>query len=137
MTCPFCKLKTDRNTIIEQFETCYVMFSNPRLVSGHLLVIPKRHIAKLSELNIKEKKELVNTTIKYQEKILKYYPGTQIKQNYMPFVPDGKLKLTHLHIHIVPRENQDEIYTKALINETKLFKELTKKESLEWIKKLK
>ena len=45
------------------------MFSNPRLMEGHLLVIPKRHVEKLSELNEEERKELFDTVIEYQEKI--------------------------------------------------------------------
>jgi ATP adenylyltransferase len=135
MTCPFCEIDPNKNRVIAEFKTCYVMLSNPRKVSGHLLIIPKRHVAKLSEMNDKERKEILDTTIIYQEKILKYYPGTEIKQNYMPFVPDNRLKVTHLHIHIAPRENNDKIYQK-LKGEAKLFKKLTETEILEWIKKL-
>lgn len=136
MNCPFCETDNDRNRIIRRFKTCYVMFANPRLVPGHLLVIPYRHVARFSELDHIERQELLDIIIEYQEKILKHYPGTQVQQNYMPFVPDSRRKVTHLHVHIKPRDDRDEIYLKVISSENTLYTDLTESEANEWMQKL-
>ncbi len=89
------------------------------------MVIPKRHIEKLSELNKEEKKELLETIIEFQEKILsKISKGCDIRQNYRPFQNQDNLKVNHLHIHLQPREFKDELYKKSQITEKEIFREL-------------
>ncbi|PIZ88519.1 MAG: hypothetical protein COX90_04175 [Candidatus Nealsonbacteria bacterium CG_4_10_14_0_2_um_filter_38_17] len=66
MDCPFCNINKEKTRIIKEGKNVFVVFSNPRLVKGHLLVIPKRHVVKISELNAKEKKELFDTVIEFQ-----------------------------------------------------------------------
>jgi diadenosine tetraphosphate (Ap4A) HIT family hydrolase len=98
-------------------------------VPGHLLVIPKRHVEKLSELTEEEKNELCNTVIEFQEKILlRVSSGCDVRQNYRPFLKEGRLKVDHLHIHLIPREFKDDIFRHIQIFENNLFKELDEKE---------
>jgi len=106
------------------------------LVPGHLLVIPKRHVEKLSELTQKELIELWNTMIDFQERIiLRITPGCDIRQNYHPFQKQGRLKVDHLHLHLIPRAFKDPIYKMTQINEKYLFEDLEEKE-MEWILKI-
>jgi len=129
MNCPFCEINKEKTRIIKQGKNVFVIFSNPRLMEGHLLVIPKRHIEKLSELNEEEKKELFDTVIEYQEKILKNIsPGCDIRQNYRIFQGQNNLKIDHLHIHLQPREFKDDLYKKCQIFEKDVFKQLTEEE---------
>lgn len=129
MDCPFCDIDKERNTVIKYYKDVFVMFSNPRLMEGHLLVVPKRHVEKISELNEEEKKELFDTVIKYQEKILKNIaPGCDIRQHYRPFLKQSELKINHLHIHLQPRDFDDELYKKCQIYYKDVFKELTEQE---------
>lgn len=87
------------------------------------------HVEKLSELNEEEKKELFDTVIEYQEKILKNIaPGCDIRQHYRPFLKQSELKINHLHIHLQPRKPDDELYKKCQIYHKDVFKELTKEE---------
>jgi diadenosine tetraphosphate (Ap4A) HIT family hydrolase len=131
MDCPFCK--TDKEKIIKEGKTVFVILSNPRLVKGHLLVIPKRHVERISELSEEERKELFKTVIEFQEKILsKFFPGCDIRQHYRPFQKQNNLKINHLHVHLLPREFKDNLYQNCQIFEKKIFKKLTKEE----IKKL-
>jgi diadenosine tetraphosphate (Ap4A) HIT family hydrolase len=113
------------------------MFSNPRIVKGQLLVIPNRHIERMSELKDYELLELIHVTNKYCDKILKFAEGYLIKNNYMPFLDESEKKVDHLHIHIIPRWNLDELYTKAIIHENELFKHLTEREYNEILEKMK
>lgn len=111
MSCPFCNLNPERNNVIHEGKTVFVMPSNPRLVEGHLLVIPKRHIERPSELTTEERKELFNTVLKFQEKILtKVAKGCDIRENYRPFQSEDDLKVDHIHFHLIPRELNDEIH---------------------------
>jgi len=126
MNCPFCDLKEER--IIEETKNTFTILSNPAIVKGHLLVIPKRHAEKLSELNGDEKIELFNQVIKMQEILLRKFSGCDIRQNYRPFQAQDSLKVNHLHIHLQPREFEDELYKSCQIYEKTIFKELDKEE---------
>jgi len=129
MNCPFCNIDKEGTRIIKEGKYNYVYFSNPRLMDGHLLVIPKRHIERLSELSKDEKEELFDLVIEYQEKILENIAkGCDIRQNYRPFQKQDDLKLDHLHIHLQPREFKDELYQKSQIFEKDIFRKLTQEE---------
>jgi len=84
----------------------------------------KRHTPRI--LGLKEKN---GTVIEYQEKILKNIaPGCDIRQHYRPFLKQSELKVNHLHIHLQPRELDDELYRKCQIYHKDVFKELTEEE---------
>jgi len=110
----------------------YVTLSNPRLMKGHLLVIPKRHVEKISELSDEERSALLDLVIKFQELIIaKLAPGCDIRQNYRPFQKQGRIKVTHLHIHLLPRNLKDELYEGCQKYETEIFTVLSTKEESE------
>jgi len=129
MDCPFCDINKEKNRILRSYKHTLVILSNPRLMEGHLLLIPKRHVEKPSELNEEEKQELFNAFIEFQEKILsKISSGCDIRQNYRPFQEQDNLKVNHLHFHLPPREFKDELYYKSQIHEKTIFKKLTEEE---------
>jgi diadenosine tetraphosphate (Ap4A) HIT family hydrolase len=133
--CPFCNINPERTKILKEGLFSIVIFSNPRLMPGHILIVPKRHIEKFSELKKEEKEELLEMIIEFQEKILrKISSGCDIKQNYRPFQKENDLKVNHLHIHLQPRELFDELYEKSQKFETDIFEELTKKELKKYLK---
>jgi histidine triad (HIT) family protein len=128
--CRFCGLEhNEKQRVLSIHEYCIVIFSNPRLMPGHLLVIPKRHVLSLSELDDAEQKELFDVTIAYQGKILKNIAsGCDIKQHNRPFLPENDLKVDHVHIHLQPRDFEDELYLKAHIHDREIFKPLLEAE---------
>ena len=129
MDCPFCNINSEKTRILKDKKFVRVIFSNPRLMPGHLLIVPKRHIEKLSELNKEEQKELFETIIEFQEKILgKVASGCDIRINYRPFQKQDNLKVNHLHVHLYPRELFDELYDKCQIFEKDIFKDLPPEE---------
>ena len=96
---------------------------------GHLLIVPKRHVEKLSDLKKIEQADLWSLVIEFEENILKYISkGCDIRQNYRPFQKQSDLKVHHLHVHLQPRKFKDNLYRKSQIHETELFKKLSKKE---------
>ncbi len=138
MECRFCDLETKgKQKVLDVRKHCTVIFSNPRLMRGHLLIIPKRHVLNLGDLNDEEQKELFDTTIYYQDKILKNIAsGCDIKQHNRPFISENDLKVDHLHIHLQPREFEDELYLKSGIFDRDFFKILSSDEVLEVTKLL-
>jgi len=135
MDCPFCNIDKEKNRIIKEGKYVYVVLSNPRLVDGHLLIVPKRHMEKPSELKEEEKKELLDTAIEFQEKILsKFSSGCDIRQNCRPFQKQSQLKVNHVHFHLLPREFKDELYQKCQIFETEIFRMLTEEEKEKFAK---
>ena len=83
MICGFCDIDEIKTRKLFDNRKVMVVLSNPRLVPGHLLVIPKRHVEKLSELSNEEKKELFETAIKFQKKIISKY-SSGCDSRYMP-----------------------------------------------------
>jgi len=130
MDCPFCEI-IEKNTerIIRQTEHTFTVLSDPRLMPGHLLVIPKRHIQRLSELDEQERAEMLEEVAILEDIILNNVaPGCDISQHFRPFIPQGRLKVDHLHIHLRPRTFEDELYKKVQIYEKEVFKELPAEE---------
>jgi histidine triad (HIT) family protein len=130
MDCPFCEIYKNRTErILRETEHTIVVLSNPKLMPGHLLVIPKKHVQKLSELELNERADLFNEVINLQEKVLeKISAGCDVSQHYRPFIPNSNLKVAHLHFHVRPRELDDELYLKTQIFESDVFKNLEENE---------
>jgi diadenosine tetraphosphate (Ap4A) HIT family hydrolase len=126
MKCPFCEIVKDKKEyILAENKSVYVTLSNPRLMPGHLLVIPKRHVEKICELTKDEREDFFDMTIKIQEKVLKEIaPGCDICEHYRPFIPDNAYKISHLHMHIRPRFLDDELYLKVQKFENQVFKKI-------------
>lgn len=130
MECQFCKIiSTKSERIIRETEYVFVVLSDPKLMEGHMLIIPKRHIEKPSELMPDERVDLFDEVIRLQEEILeKVAPGCDICEHYRSFIPDNKLKVSHLHFHLRPRFLNDELYEKVQIHEKDVFQDLEKDE---------
>jgi len=130
MECRFCNLEEkEKSRVLAVREHCVVIFSDPRLMEGHLLVIPKRHVIHLSELDDRERKELFDVTIEFQEKIIaSIAPGCDIRQNDRPFLAESAVSVDHVHMHLQPRALEDELYTKSQIYENDIFAPLSGEE---------
>jgi len=53
--------------------------------------------------------------IKKYQKILaeRVGAGCDVRENFRPFLKQGRLKVDHLHWHLIPRTYEDEIYRKC------------------------
>lgn len=138
MDCPFCNIDKERTIVVKEGKYGLVVLSNPRLVDGHLLVIPKRHIEKPSQMTKEERREIFDTILEFQEKVLnKFASGCDIRQNCRPFQKQNEVKVDHVHYHLLPREFKDELYQKCQIFETEIFRMLTEEEKEKLTKRLK
>ena len=127
--CPFCTTAREDNRILKEGEHFYVIFSNPRIMPGHLLVIPKRHVTRLVELSAEEKKEFLDLLIEFEEKILeKLSTGCDIRQSYKPYVPNGNISVHHFHFHLYPRKENDEFHKVIDPHQKLLYRDLPDEE---------
>ncbi len=127
LECPFCGCE---ERVLDENELAFVFASNPRLVFGHLLVVPKRHVVEPWDLSDNEMVAVWNLIKKYQRLLAERVgDGCDVRENYRPFLKQGRLKVDHLHWHLIPRTNEDEIYLKSQIGETGLFVGTNEEES--------
>ena len=130
MDCPFCLIKEkEQDRMLFEGEHVFVILSNPRLVPGHTLVIPKRHVERPSEMTQSERVELFEVLLQWQVRIMeRYSSGCDIRQNCRPFQPQDWIKQHHVHFHLQPREWQDEIYDRFQKHERDMFQYLPDEE---------
>ena len=120
--CPFCNLG---ERVLVENEHANLFLSNPRKVEGHVLITPKRHIEKPWEMSDDELIAVFSLIIVAQKKLIaEYGGGVDVKQNYRPFMKQGRVKVDHTHYHVYPRTNEDGLYQKVERHETPLFIEL-------------
>lgn len=126
--CVFCTIINEETELIVAYRPhCFVLLSDPRLVRGHLLVIPRRHVERPSEMTTEEQVDLFDTLLSFQDKILGMAGGCDIRQHCKPFLPESKLKVNHVHFHLLPRELNDALYEKTKQSD-ELFENLPDRE---------
>jgi len=134
--CPFCDLRPAE--IIKSNEHALVVLSNPRKVPGHTLVVPKRHIEQPWELIPEELAGVFELIFYVEQRLLgKLGSGVDIRQNYRPFKEQTRLKKNHVLFHVIPRAQDDYIYTVSEQFERDLFADLDNLERREVEKLLK
>ena len=103
--CPFCKLDTNdiSNTIIEETNNFFILPSKGSLCEGYLLIVPKKHIFSMNELNDLEKNELFQLLKKYRENFYKIYNKYPIffEHGSTSVNNNSSSSISHAHIHIV------------------------------------
>jgi len=104
--CPFCNYKNKQEYIIYEGNTAAILANNYPYFFGHLLVIPKRHIKNLEDLNKDEDKDVM-LMIKRAVKFLKvaFNPeGFNIGLGIGNYSGGSQ---EHLHFHVVPHYKGD------------------------------
>lgn len=115
--------EADRDTgIVWRGPTCVVILNRYPYTNGHLLVLPRRGVADLDDLDAEEFAELWDTT-RTATAVLRavYRPdginvGANLGRGAGAGVPD------HLHVHVVPRYLGDTNFT-VTVAETKVLPE--------------
>ena len=121
--CVFCQVHNDEShRVIYSNSHCVAVLDKYPVVQGHCLVIPRRHVEKLQDLTKVEVLSLFDAITKVEDALLslKLGDGVDLRQHYRPFLEESMLKVNHVHFHLLPRKNNDELYSKALVNELDL-----------------
>jgi len=102
--CIFCKGSArDEDLLLTECDYCYVMMNKYPYNSGHLMVVPYRHISDIEEMTSDEKREMIDLmdmSVRIMKKVMNP-DGFNIGINVGKAAGAGVE--SHLHLHIVPR----------------------------------
>ena len=107
-SCIFCEnngLNTD--LVVFTGKTCFVVLNLYPYNNGHLMTVPRRHVADLSSTTAEERAELMGLTRLAEMALGEAYQPHGINVGINLGRPAGAGVLDHLHIHMVPRWNGD------------------------------
>ena len=105
-------------------ETCYVILNLYPYNNGHLMVVPKRHVATLAAATTAELAELMLLTQRAELALTEAYAPHGMNVGINLGRPAGAGVLDHLHIHVVPRWNGDTNFMSVVGNVRVLPEEL-------------
>jgi len=127
--CIFCKIarekKDKKNYVLFRGKWNYVLLNNYPYNSGHLMVVPFKHVKNLEDLTDEELYEhfkIVRESVKNLKKVFKP-EGFNIGINIGRVAGAGVEN--HIHTHIVPRWSGDTNYM-PVIADTKVIPEALK-----------
>ena len=108
--CVFCEaLSSDEaaSLVVHRGRGCYVILNLFPYNSGHLMVVPNRHLATLSSATREERCEMMDLTQLAEEALTEAYrpQGLNVGMNLGRSAGAGIVD--HVHVHVVPRWNGD------------------------------
>lgn len=113
-TCVFCRIVTGAEPATVVFEDASTMSFLPlpegRLADGHLLVIPKRHVADVFEASTLDL-NAVSVTVQRVAEALRHSVGASGVNVLNASGPHSDQSVLHLHFHVVPRWQDDGLRT--------------------------
>jgi ATP adenylyltransferase len=115
--CVFCKClaKCDEYILFEGKYT-FVMMNRYPYISGHLMIIPNRHIGEYEDLSQEERKEIFNlleTSLRALKKAMNP-AGFNVGMNMGKAAGAGVEE--HIHVHVIPRWEGDTNFMSVIGN---------------------
>jgi len=121
--CIFCKESIrDDSLVLFEGNYCYNILNKYPYNSGHILVVPFRHISKLEDMFMEEKLEMIelmDTSIRILKEVMNP-EGFNIGMNIGK--ASGAGVESHIHLHIVPRWAGDTNFA-TVLGETRVIPE--------------
>ena len=123
--CVFCdapRLSDPESLVVHSGSRCFVVLNLYPYNNGHLMVVPFRHVATLSDLTTDELHELAVLTQRSEAALAEAYQPHGLNVGMNLGKPAGAGVLDHLHLHIVPRWNGDTNFM-SVVGETRVLPE--------------
>jgi ATP adenylyltransferase len=108
--CVFCMAQESAEAgalIVHEGRTAYVILNLFPYNSGHLMVVPRRHVARLADLTQDELVEMAELTRAAEQALTEVYRPQGINVGMNLGRPAGAGVADHLHTHLVPRWTGD------------------------------
>jgi ATP adenylyltransferase len=123
--CVFCDAPADAanaRLVVYRGETCFVVLNMFPYNSGHLMVVPVRHIATLGAASPAERAEMMELTSLAEAALSEAYrpQGLNVGMNLGRAAGAGIVD--HMHIHVVPRWNGDTNFV-SVVGEVRVLPE--------------
>jgi diadenosine tetraphosphate (Ap4A) HIT family hydrolase len=102
--CPFCNLEPDR--IIFESDLTFTIRDAFPVSPGHTLILPRRHVASIFDLDIMEKAAMLGALEEAKRALDREFSPA----GYNFGVNDGKVAgqtIPHVHVHLIPRYEGD------------------------------
>jgi ATP adenylyltransferase len=123
--CVFCAAPTQddaRSLVVFRGTTCYVVLNLYPYNSGHLMIVPTRHIPTLAAATPEELAELMTLTRLAEMALAEAYMPHGLNIGVNLGRPAGAGILDHLHVHVVPRWNGDTNFM-SVVGDTRVLPE--------------
>jgi ATP adenylyltransferase len=121
--CVFCRaIDAGDGLIVFEGHRAYVILNRYPYNSGHLMVVPRRHLATLVELSLDELREVAELTQRSEAVLREGYRLEGINVGINLGKAAGAGILEHLHVHLVPRWSGDTNFMTA-VGETRVLPE--------------
>ncbi len=108
--CIFCRAVEDSACdalVVDRGDRAYVILNLYPYNSGHLMVVPRRHVATLAELAREELVELALLTQRAERALTEVYTPQGLNVGVNLGTAAGAGVAGHLHVHLVPRWTGD------------------------------
>jgi ATP adenylyltransferase len=105
--CAACVAAEGRDLVVHDAPLAYVILNKFPYNAGHLMVVPRRHVAQLAALERDELHEMAQLTQLCERVLTDAYSPQGINVGMNLGRPAGAGIVDHLHIHLVPRWNGD------------------------------
>jgi ATP adenylyltransferase len=122
--CVFCEAQSGDQAplIVFRGRTCFVILNKYPYNSGHLMVVPNRHVASLAGATEDELSELIDLARRAEIALGEAYAPHGLNMGINVGKPAGAGVLDHVHLHVVPRWNGDTNYM-TVVGETRVLPE--------------
>lgn len=124
--CVFCSLRDscsdDSNYILSRNSTCFVILNLFPYTTGHLMVVPYRHLPFLTDLDEKETAEMMSLAQKSQRALQEIYRPQGFNMGINMGCCAGAGIENHIHLHLLPRWSGDSNFM-TVVSETRVLPE--------------
>ena len=108
--CIFCQAADhafQSDLVVARGQTSFVILNLFPYNSGHLMVVPNRHVASLSALDADERAEIMTLTALAEQAVTEVYGPHGLNVGINLGKAAGAGVADHLHVHVVPRWSGD------------------------------
>jgi bis(5'-adenosyl)-triphosphatase len=103
--CPFCSSNID-GAKFDESENFLAIYNIAPILPGHSLIVPKRHVESLMDLDDKELNEMMMFSRDTTKILLDVFKGTGFDWTVQEGEEAGQ-SVPHLHMHLIPRKPKD------------------------------
>ncbi|MBI4014506.1 MAG: HIT domain-containing protein [Candidatus Aenigmarchaeota archaeon] len=116
--CIFCAKSREKNDkknyILHRGASCFVILNAYPYTSGHVMVVPYRHIDKITSLNENERREIIDLSASFTGVLKKAVKAEGFNVGFNQGKVSGAGIEKHVHMHVVPRWHGDVSYMQTL-----------------------
>ncbi len=108
--------------VVHVADSCFVMMNLYPYNSGHVMVVPKRHVGRLGEATLDETAEMMALARRLEQALTEIYrpDGLNVGMNLGRSAGAGVAD--HIHLHVVPRWTGDTNFM-TVVGETRVIPE--------------